>query len=438
MRSAVGVLLLLVIATPSLGTTLTESPYQVWKVGDRHWTAEEEVRFGNWVDENITEDFFFRNEIPTDCADVPYAIRWIYARIARLPAAATTNDGKLIGHWTTRWRNLPTHPQWHKDARFRAALLHVLSKTSTKTLPLDTYPVRIDPESVTPGTVFLVTESHSGLVGRLILDGSQAHPIQSWESTLPVKIRKMNLRSFSSPRPEPSTHSGIVKFRWVVPEDGGWTYLPADGHPFYSEEQYAPTFFDGHGDYVEAVAKRIDPTDYDRWEKMTKVMDTLSRFLRERVPIVLAGYQRCRGGGCAEGSAMWETYSTPSRDGMITLQMNHLARIVESSHLDEDKVREIMESICIDISEDRSVTFYHVFQNYLWLSPNPEDPVEMRWGLRKCEMILAQTRTLENSIAFIEKTYRRKDPAYADFASRQQQDVLRRLNEEWSRSQCKE
>ncbi len=438
MRPALAALLLLAIATPSSGTTSTESPYQVWQVGDRRWTAEEELRFGKWVDENITEDFFFRYTIPTDCADVPYAVRWIYSRIAHLPAAATTEDGRLIGHWTTAWRHLPTSPEWYEDSRFRAALLFVLSKTSTRTLPLDTYPVRIDRESVIPGTAFLVSESHSGLVGHVSLDGSLAHPLETWESTLPVKVRKMKLRSFLSPRPEATNRSGLVRYRWVVLENGAWTYCPVEGHPFYSEEQYASTFCDGYDNYVEAVAKRIDPTEYDPWEKMAKVIGTLTRFLRDRVPVVLAGYERCRSGGCSEGSDLWEAYSTPSRDGMIILLMNHLAQIIESNHFDEEIVKAIMEAIPIEISTARSVTFYHVYRNCLWLSPDPQDPIEMRWGLKKCEMILARSRSLRSSIAFIERTYRRRDPKYADFAAGEQQGVLLRLNEEWDRSRCKE
>ena len=88
----VAILLVVLFSTPCLGETLKESPLQVWRVGDRRWTVEEEQRFGEWVEENITEDFFIRHKIPVDCADVPYAIRWIYARIAHLPAAATTKD----------------------------------------------------------------------------------------------------------------------------------------------------------------------------------------------------------------------------------------------------------------------------------------------------------------------------------------------------------
>ena len=430
--------LLFLFPATSLGETIKEPSLQVWKVGDRRWTAEEEVQYGKWVEKNITEDFFIRYKIPVDCADVPYAVRWIYARIAHLPAAATTKEDKFIGHWSIEWEHLPTHSEWHKDLRFRTALLNMLSETTTRTLPLDTYPIRIDPDSVTPGTVFFVTESHSGVISRVILDGSSTHPLQTWEATLPVKLQKLSGRDFLTTRPESTIYSGLVKFRWLIIENGNWKYLPVKEHPFYSLEQYSGSFTEGYSNFVEAVAKRIDPTDYDPWEKMEKVLNTTARYLRERVPVVLAGYQRCHRGGCPEGSALWEIHSTPGRDGRITLLMDHLHQIVESKHLDRDGVKEKMEAIWIPFKKDQSVTFYHLYQNYLWLSPHPEDSIEARWGLKKCEMILSQIRSTKNSITFIERTYRKRDPKYADFSIRQQQEILRRLTEEWERSQCQE
>jgi len=159
--------LILLISTPCFGQTLNESSDQIWEVGDRRWTIEEERRFEKWVEETITEDFFVDYKIPTDCADAVYAIRWIYARIACLPAAATTKDGKWVGHWSTDWKHLPTHPEWHQDKRFRAVLFYLFPRTWTGTLPLDTYPVRISTDSITPGTLFLVTESQ----------GFRGHPI---------------------------------------------------------------------------------------------------------------------------------------------------------------------------------------------------------------------------------------------------------------------
>jgi len=52
-------------------------------------------------------------------------------------------------------------------------------------------------------------------------------------------------------------------------------------------------------------------------------------------------------------------------------------------------------------------------------------------------MIFSQIQSARNSIAFIEKTYRRREPKYADFSIRQQQEIIRRLTEEGKRSQCR-
>jgi hypothetical protein len=283
-----------------------------------------------------------------------------------------------------------------------------------------------------------VTESHTGIIGHVFLDGSQAHPLQTWESGLPVKVQKLSSRYFFSTRPELNAGSGLVKFRWPVCENGEWTYLPVEEHPFYSKEQYAPDFCKGSADFVEAVARRIDPTEYAPTEKMVKVMGTITHYLKERVPVVLAGYEQCRHGGCLEGSEAWEIHSTPGRDGMIVSLMDHLSRIIESNPLDQERTKGMMEATPIDISENRSVTLYQVYQNHLWFSPHPEDSIEARWGLKKCVMIQAQTRTTHDSIAFIKKTYRKKDPAYADFSIRQQQHLLAKLREEWIRSECRE
>jgi hypothetical protein len=107
------------------------------------------------------------------------------------------------------------------------------------------------------------------------------------------------------------------------------------------------------------------------------------------------------------------------------------------NHLDNDAAREIMEGMAIPIRKDQSVTFYHLYQNYLWLSPNPEDSIEARWGLRKCDIIVSQLRSAHNSMDFIERTYRIQDPKYADFAIRQQLEITRKLIEEWAKSECR-
>jgi hypothetical protein len=81
---------------------------------------------------------------------------------------------------------------------------------------------------------------------------------------------------------------------------------------------------------------------------------------------------------------------------------------------------------------------YDVYRNHLWLSSHPEDSIDARWGLNKCEKIQTQTRATRESMAFIERTYRKNDLKFADFALRGQRLVLQRLNAEWAQSDCTE
>jgi hypothetical protein len=63
---------------------------------------------------------------------------------------------------------------------------------------------------------------------------------------------------------------------------------------------------------------------------------------------------------------------------------------------------------------------------------------EARRESKKCETIQKKIRATQDSIAFIEKTYRMKDPEYADFSILQQQEDLRKLNDEWTLFECEE
>jgi hypothetical protein len=253
---------------------------------------------------------------------------------------------------------------------------------------------------------------------------------------LPVKIRKLVLRPFFSSKPESKTHTGLVKFRWPIVENGRWKYLPVREHPFYSEEQYTAGFYEGYEDFVEAVAKRIDPIDYQPMEQVVNIMGTITRLLSDRVPIVLTGHQQCSKGGCPEGWDLWEIHNTLGRDGMINLLIDHLSEIIELNHLDYELVEKMMKAISIDISKDRSVTFYDICQSCSWLSSHPKDSIEARWGLKKCEMIQAQIHTARDSIVFIERIYGKKDPKYAGFSIHQKEEILRRLNEQLTKSEC--
>lgn len=418
-----------------MAKTVENSPSQVWQVREGSWDVTEELRFAVWVEKTISEDFFIRYDIPVDCADVPYAIRWIYARIAHLPAAATALDGRLFGHWSTAWAYLPTNPDWCRDQRFRMALLHLLAETSTKTLPADTYPIRIAPDSVLAGTVF-IGDGHAGIVGRIVLDGSMYSPIQTWEATLPAKVAKLRQNSFYSGLPDLNAGTGLVHFRWPVFTDGRWEYLPRQEQPLYSTEQYSPGFSRTGELFDEAVARRIDSAPYDPAKKIRLIIGSIYRYLEERVAVVQAGYRSCRRGNCAEGSALWEVHSTPGRDDMIGFEIEHLLKIIKVHRLNEKAVQKAMEGMILSIDAGQTVTLNYVVQNYLWLSHDPGDSIEARWGLRKCDMIRTRMKNALQAQDFVEQKYRATDPDYADYGRSLRLTDLRWLQEEGIRAGC--
>ncbi|HET7688536.1 MAG TPA: hypothetical protein VFK46_07875 [Candidatus Macondimonas sp.] len=429
-------LLLCPAGTASAQTAVPEHPDQVWQVGANRWDTAAEQRFAAWVEQTITEDFFLRYRIPVDCADVPYAIRWIYARMAHLPAAATLGDGRLLGHWSTDWGQLPTHREWHRDERFRAALSRMLAATSTRTLPDDTYPIRITPDSLRPGALFLIAASHAGMIGRIVHDGSTIHPIQIWEATLPRKIRKISEREFFATIPDPNTGSGLTRFRWPVFRHGRWQYLPVAEHPDYAMEQYLPGFCREGEQFDEAVARRIGSTPSAPQDRAEKLIQTLRRSLEDRVPIVLEGYDRCKDGGCPEGSFLWEVYSTPGRDSRITLLIQHLERLVESGQLDQEALRSRMAEIVIPIAEGMTVSLAAVVANHHWLSHAPGDSIEARWGLAVCPMIRARMENRLRALEFVEKRYRNTDPEYLPYGYSLHLDDLQWLMAEGKRAEC--
>ncbi len=413
-----------------------ESDSQVWKVGQHRWTIQEEYNYSKWIEANITEDFFIRHEIRVDCADVPYALRWIYARINHLPAAAKTVNNRSIGHWSTDWKHIPTDENWEKDRRFRTALLYMIYSTSTRTLPSDTYPIRISAESMTAGTTFLIAGDHAVIVSHIVTDGSTAHPVQTFEANLPTRFQRLLLKNFAFLDPSGDHVSGFLKFCWPINTGGGWHYLPVNEHPFYSEEQYSSVFTKGYGGYFEAIEKRIAPSVIDPNEKTEKIINTLTNRLTERTPIVLEGNNKCHRMQCPDGSLLRELYSTLDRDEFIGAMINHLEEIIRKNNLDRDAVLDKLAKIRLQISPDRFVTLHHVFQNSKWMSSNPEATVESRWGLDKCCMIAIQLKNARESIFFIQKKYGKTDPHFAERSIGTQQRTVDEMTRESQNNNC--
>ena len=175
---------------------------------------------------------------------------------------------------------------------------------------------------------------------------------------------------------------------------------------------------------------RIDPKVYDPDEKAEKVIDTIIKRLKERIPVVLDGYKKCHEIRCPEGSLFWEIYSTPDRDEFIGVMIDHLEEIIRENHLDRDAIIDKMAKIHLQISPDRFVTLQYVFQNSKWMSSDPEATVEVRWGLDKCSIIAIHLKSAQKSISFIKEKYGNTDPPFAERSIRMQQEIVDKMTGE--------
>jgi len=129
-------------------------------------------------------------------------------------------------------------------------------------LPLDTYLSGLTRIHSFPNR-FFITESHSGVIGRVVLDGSTVHPLQTWEATS-LFISEMSLRDFLTTRPESTIYSGLVN-------SAGPSLKTGSG----ISSRYRPSllftrtiFFKLHRGlcrFCRSGSKRIDPTDYNPW-----------------------------------------------------------------------------------------------------------------------------------------------------------------------------
>lgn len=401
--------LMLLAAAACLALEAAPSRAALWEA-ERAWTEQEEAAFAAFVEQRVDSDFFVRARLAHDCADILYGLRWIYARERRLPAAASGRDGSLVGHWSERF-GPAGRGDWTRDANFLAALRFVFGMTGTRTLPLDTYPVAIDREHLRAGVVYK-DQNHSFVVAEVVLDGTEPHPLVTWESTVPPAVRPLRPGVFTPPAPQAGTGDGLRRFRWVEKVRGRWQLMPLERQPGYSEEQYSTEFVRGHP-FAEAVARRLEPEAAPPIVQVLRYLAQVERLARERVPIVLAGHRACAKGrargACGEGGALWELYSTPNRDARMLGYMARVRALVEAREVEPEWVMDLMRAKSIDVGAplsdgddaSRRIDLTDLYYNARFVSSEPGDGIAMRWGLAVCESLARRAAALEDSLAFL-------------------------------------
>lgn len=381
-------------------------------VATENWSDAWETRYSDWLKREFDPDFFKRHGVATDCADVAYAARWIFARIHALPMANRLSAGALFTNRTVRaeWRSLPTNTDWSKDRKFMAGLNYLLNQTYTHSLMRDSFPVAIRPGTLLAGAYHLSLGDESGhtqLVTTVEPSNPTALPILIQESTIPRDVRSLNLRPFSNSDPSIVGKKALLRMLWptLAPTGEPNGLVAADAMPGYSLEQFEPNFMrnEENGFAIEVYLRLNPALNFEN--VLMATLEAVKALYQARVQIVVDGYAACGVNACAPDSGEYDLWSTPSRDGRINDQFAQVERVtyvLPASERETVMARyetALNEKFLTVLGKPVSLKELREVWKKKFYSSNPNHPVAERWAVTPEGMLGFMTRTLTEKLA---------------------------------------
>jgi hypothetical protein len=362
------------------------SKQPIWE-SQKSWTLEEEKNYNQWVHDFVRTDLLLESGVKVDCADFAVALRWIYSHDHGLPVGNSLS-GSLIGSWSgsSEWDSLPTNPDWKKDQRFKAALRYVLSSIYTHSVHTDLYPVQINPEMITSGTVYLTLFKNSGHTRTIVDIGTNGVACEPGGNECISMIfgdepaQELAFISQLVPVRTEKSQGGLLRFRWPTRNAAGnWSLVPAPQMPGYSLEQYQWS----EADYLLQFSERLGiwQTVEERYLMAGRQAGNSIRFRSGRVA---GGYFYCSLIKCQPGSALYEEWSTPQTDHTLETQLAAF-RILESQLSAESPARQQLQTELSDIVLGTDAHTVYQMLTTLSMSQVSSDPradVQTRWGLK--------------------------------------------------------
>jgi hypothetical protein len=372
------------------------------------WNLSWEKVYSAWVKKEFNKDFFVKYNIKTDCADVAFSLRWIFARIHSLPAANTlAGSGVLFTHESMKneWSKKPTATEWHKDQRFLAALNYLLQNSYTKTLYKDTYPIKIAIENFHEGTINLLGH-HTQIISKLDFSGESA-PIWLLQSTMPSMIRVLSEEVMMDPAPTDKALGGVVQMRWPVYQNGKWLLTPRNLMPAFSEEQYDPAFINDTKNFTLSIINRLQISFIPK-NIVNKSLESIATSLQERVAIVKEGHDFCLINDCSDGTTNYENYSTPSRDKRLKEKFKAVDELASMLSQFDDSLpsylKDLLSTTTITIEgSSKNLKTYKLLFDHSFPSYHPNDTVSERWALDKNASYSALYKKFKRLLATREK-----------------------------------
>ncbi|MCX7012752.1 MAG: PQQ-binding-like beta-propeller repeat protein [Candidatus Sumerlaeota bacterium] len=337
--------------------------------------------------DNVDADFFVRLNMVTDCADVPYLIRWIFARIYLLPQGAHDRFGNIFGSWCTDFAGEPRNPDWRKDSRFFRALERVAEMVQCRAYPFDTYPIQILPDAgfLRPGTV-VNDENHSRIITEI--DRKSFFPIIYSASTLPPAVRRLTVEMLNRDCEfDASDGYGIVNWNWYRrdPATREWAPVPDPQMPGYSLEQF---------DMINKIQEEHlclylqDVYGYkvnDPNQALQEMTADLFSAIQTRIEVVDKAQAFYGGHSGMTGdthSDAYDFFSTNQRDARIRNKYLNLDQFVQRRYFAEDDLNDFLGQNKFVLTSGMEVTLLelgYAVRHHL-MSAEPWDSIPKRWG----------------------------------------------------------
>lgn len=372
--------------------TLNEE--KLW-TATQEWSSSWESEYGRWVKETLTPSFMLEHNLESDCADLAYTLRWVFAYIHKLPMASHLGGSKQLftnESVKTEWLSLPTDPLWNKNRRFLAALKYILRNTYTHTLMKDSYPVPISVEKLTPGTHHLSLHSNSGHT-MIVHNVNEPYnlPITLLYSTMPIQVRKLISTFYQDPMAPELFNSGFYKIRWTKKSNDKWTIIPAKSIPDYSEEQFnlIPEGDQEKLPYFIYVFKKLNP-DFSLETMLSRSFEELQDRIQDRIQIVIDGYNFCQKNDCSPGTTGDEDWSTPSRDKRLLQIHNTINTASDILIRVDNNILQKWKKIVSEKASEKKLAIHNQFfslneillaLNYQLTQSDPRLSIERRWGV---------------------------------------------------------
>lgn len=326
----------------------------VWK-SKGNWGEEEEKSYRLWISQRGFNKTVFTDPkspyagIPTDCADVIYASRIIFAfenKIlfkVRNPDPNSNIFTRYVSNRTNKFDNYEEGVE-----RVKAFITYIGKMSGTNKLSeVDSYPVAI--EDLKPGDFYITQQKlNSGTLIRHAYLIQNVYPTGVFDliySTLPYKVRELK------------KHRGLPLFSFKGKPFGFKRFKPSylrnrpeEEWPGHSDEQYVLLKKVGENSILSQISRMFKTEEEGLQGRASRLVQNICMGLNDRIEAIddarrfVERVKRC------VTKPEFHNYSTPVKDERISKQIEQLRKFWKAVH-QQNRFAEFREDFILGVND---------------------------------------------------------------------------------------